>query len=113
MGIIKGDIIQTERPYDSAGVFYNAQWQPKSITLDNLFQIQDIIVIIGDFNAKVGDKRVEDVVGLTGVGTVNEHGSRLVECCQTNDFTITNTGIKTILGDSGLGRAPEIEVETK
>ncbi|GFO18500.1 gypsy retrotransposon integrase 1 [Plakobranchus ocellatus] len=46
---------------------------------------------MGDFNAKAGDERVEDVVGPSGVGTVNERGSRLIEWCQVNDFTITNT----------------------
>ncbi|GFO18086.1 craniofacial development protein 2-like [Plakobranchus ocellatus] len=46
---------------------------------------------MGDFNAKVGDERVEDVVGPSDIGTVNEHGSRLIEWCQVNDFTITNT----------------------
>ncbi|GFN85033.1 craniofacial development protein 2-like protein [Plakobranchus ocellatus] len=45
---------------------------------------------MGDFTAKVGDERVEDVVGPSGIGTVNEHGSRLIEWCQVNDFTITN-----------------------
>ncbi|GFO25759.1 craniofacial development protein 2-like [Plakobranchus ocellatus] len=46
---------------------------------------------MGDFNAKVGDEMVEDVVGPSGIGTVNERGSRLIEWCQINDFTITNT----------------------
>ncbi|GFO16576.1 craniofacial development protein 2-like [Plakobranchus ocellatus] len=46
---------------------------------------------MGDFNAKVGDERVEDVLGPSGIGTVNEQGSRLIEWCQINDFTITNT----------------------
>ncbi|GFN93081.1 craniofacial development protein 2-like protein [Plakobranchus ocellatus] len=74
---------------------------------------RDIIMIMGDFNAKAGDERV-DVVGPSGIGTVNELGSRLIEWCQINDFTITKIlGIKTTLGKSGLGRAPEIEVETK
>ncbi|GFO49382.1 craniofacial development protein 2-like [Plakobranchus ocellatus] len=63
---------------------------------------------MGDFNAKVGDERVKDFVGPSGIRTVNERGSSLIESCQINDFTF-----KTILGDSGLGRAPEIEVETK
>ncbi|GFO35775.1 craniofacial development protein 2-like [Plakobranchus ocellatus] len=62
---------------------------------------QDIIIVMGDFNAKVGDERV-DIVGPSGIGTVNERGSRLIEWCQINDFTITN--IKTTLGDSGLER---------
>ncbi|GFO29442.1 craniofacial development protein 2-like [Plakobranchus ocellatus] len=46
---------------------------------------------MGDFNAKVGDERVNVVVGPSGIGTVNERGSRLIEWCQVNDFTITNT----------------------
>ncbi|GFO49550.1 craniofacial development protein 2 [Plakobranchus ocellatus] len=46
---------------------------------------------MGDFNAKVRDERVEDVAGPSGIGTVNERGSRLIEWCQINDFTITNT----------------------
>ncbi|GFO17654.1 craniofacial development protein 2-like protein [Plakobranchus ocellatus] len=32
---------------------------------------QDIIIVMEDFNAKVGDERVEDVVGPSGKGTVN------------------------------------------
>ncbi|GFO04380.1 craniofacial development protein 2-like [Plakobranchus ocellatus] len=57
---------------------------------------------MGDFNAKVGDERVEDVVGPSGIGTVNERGSRLIEWCQVNDFTTTNTWFQNHLGDSGL-----------
>ncbi|GFO06712.1 craniofacial development protein 2-like protein [Plakobranchus ocellatus] len=40
---------------------------------------QDIIIVMGDFNAKVGDERVKDVVGPTSIWTVNERGSRLIE----------------------------------
>ncbi|GFO27458.1 craniofacial development protein 2 [Plakobranchus ocellatus] len=39
----------------------------------------------------VGDERVEDVVGPSGIGTVNERGNRLIEWCQVNDFTMTNS----------------------
>ncbi|GFN94856.1 craniofacial development protein 2-like [Plakobranchus ocellatus] len=38
---------------------------------------QDIIIVMGDFNAKVGDERVEDVVGPCGIGTVNERGNKV------------------------------------
>ncbi|GFN96948.1 craniofacial development protein 2-like [Plakobranchus ocellatus] len=50
---------------------------------------QDIIIVMGD----VGDERIENVVGPSGsnTGTVRERGSRLIERCQVNDFTITNT----------------------
>ncbi|GFO24907.1 craniofacial development protein 2-like protein [Plakobranchus ocellatus] len=46
---------------------------------------------MGDFNAKVEDERVPDVVRPSDIRTVNERGSRLIEWCQINDFTITNT----------------------
>ncbi|GFN82984.1 craniofacial development protein 2-like protein [Plakobranchus ocellatus] len=49
------------------------------------------MIVMGDFNAKVGDERKEDVVGPSGIGTVNERGSRLIEWCQVNEFIITNT----------------------
>ena len=52
---------------------------------------QDIKIIMGDFNAKVGDERVEDVVGPCGLGTLNERGSRLIDWCEMNNFFITNT----------------------
>ncbi|GFN98810.1 craniofacial development protein 2-like [Plakobranchus ocellatus] len=51
----------------------------------------DIMIVMGDFNAKVGDEREEDVVGPSGIWIVNGHGNRLIEWCQVNDFTITNT----------------------
>ncbi|GFO19383.1 craniofacial development protein 2-like protein [Plakobranchus ocellatus] len=46
---------------------------------------------MGDFNAKVWDGRIEDVVGPNGIWTVNEREGRLIEWCQINNFTITNT----------------------
>ena len=52
---------------------------------------QDIVLIIGDFNAKVGDEKVDDIVGQCGIGKLNGRGNKLIEWCQTNEFTITNT----------------------
>ncbi|GFO43223.1 craniofacial development protein 2-like protein [Plakobranchus ocellatus] len=73
---------------------------------------QVIIIVMGDFKAKVGDERVEDV-GPSGIGTVNERGSRLIEWCQVNEFTITNSSYQNTLGDNGLGRAPDIVKTSK
>lgn len=52
---------------------------------------QEIVIIMGDFNAKVGSKQVEDIVGPHGLGEQNERGEKLVEWAQTNDLVITNT----------------------
>ncbi|CAH1258964.1 Hypp2118 [Branchiostoma lanceolatum] len=56
---------------------------------------QDMVLVAGDFNAKVGAGRDEkEVCGPFGLGTANERGERLVEFCQDNGLYITNTGFK-------------------
>ena len=37
------------------------------------------VVIIGDMNARVGDSKVEGVVGKFGVSGANENGRKLIE----------------------------------
>lgn len=51
---------------------------------------------MADWNAKVGKVRVEEVVGPYGLGTPNERGVRLVQFCQENNLTVTNTWFKTL-----------------
>ena len=52
---------------------------------------QDIKIVMGDFNAKVGSERVENIVGPWGIGEENERGERLIEWCKENGFMISNT----------------------
>ena len=52
---------------------------------------QDPLTIMGDFNAKVGQRGDELSVGMHGTGNRNERGERLVEWCEMNNFTIGNT----------------------
>ncbi|GFO00900.1 hypothetical protein PoB_002740500 [Plakobranchus ocellatus] len=61
-----------------------------------------------DFNAKVGDERVEDVVGPSGIGTVIIGRGRSAKSVILQSQILRN---ETTLGDSGLGRAPQIEVD--
>ena len=53
----------------------------------------DILVIMGDFNAKVGEDRNgwEEVVGKYGLGVRNEAGERMLEFCDSNELRIMNT----------------------
>ena len=65
--------------------------------LDNILKsikTQDVTIIMGDFNAKVGDEKVEECTGGHGLGNRNERGDRLIEFCQNNNFVITNTLFK-------------------
>ena len=43
------------------------------------FSENERIVVLGDMNAKVGNRKVYKVVGKYGVPGVNENGERLVE----------------------------------
>ena len=54
--------------------------------------LQDVKIIMGDFNAKVGcDVPVKGVTGKHGLGECNERGQRLIDFCIDNKLTITNT----------------------
>ena len=47
--------------------------------------------IIGDWNAKVGNREIPEVTGKFGLGVQNEAGQRLTEFCQENALVIANT----------------------
>ncbi|GFR64021.1 endonuclease-reverse transcriptase [Elysia marginata] len=50
--------------------------------------------IMGDFNAKVGERGEEKSVGQHGLGIRNEKGEHLLEWCETNDLLIANICFK-------------------
>ena len=54
----------------------------------------DIKIVMGDFNAKVGEGRIGNIIGPHGLGEINESGERLVEWCAENEFVVTNTWFK-------------------
>ena len=43
---------------------------------------RDVLFIIGDWNAKVGNQETPGVTGKSGLGVQNEAGQRLIEFCQ-------------------------------
>ena len=51
----------------------------------------DILFIIGDWNAKVGIQEITGVTGKFGLGIQKEAGQRLIEFCQENALVIENT----------------------
>ena len=52
---------------------------------------KDVLFIIGDWNAKVGNQETPGVTGKFGLGIRNEVGQRLIEFCQENTLVIENT----------------------
>ena len=60
-------------------------------TFKNLHPKKDVLIIIGDWNAKAGSQETPGVTGKFGLGIWKEAGQRLIEFCQENALIITNT----------------------
>ncbi|XP_030752225.1 uncharacterized protein LOC115879469 [Sitophilus oryzae] len=54
----------------------------------------EITIILGDFNAKVGKGRVDDVAGAFGLGERNGRGELLLHFCKEENMVIKNTFYK-------------------
>ena len=54
----------------------------------------DVLYVIGDWNAKVGQDETNGTTGRFGLGERNERGDQLVEFCSRNDLQIMNTFFK-------------------
>ena len=62
--------------------------------LQNLLQLtqkEDILFVIGDWNAKVGSQETPGVTGKFSLGVRNEAGQRLTEFCRENALVTANT----------------------
>lgn len=54
----------------------------------------DLNIIMGDFNAKIGEGEQEDIIGKYGLGIRNERGDMLASFCVEKQLVITNTIFK-------------------
>ena len=54
-------------------------------------ELQDVLFIIGDWNAKVGSQETPGVTGKFGLGIQNKAGQRLIEVCRENILVIAST----------------------
>ncbi|XP_055384403.1 uncharacterized protein LOC129614040 [Condylostylus longicornis] len=52
---------------------------------------EDCLVVLGDFNAKVGNEEVNNVAGKYGLGQRNMRGSKLIDFCIENNLVVANT----------------------
>ena len=52
---------------------------------------KDVLFIIGDWNAKVGNQEIPGETGKFGLRVQNEAAQRLIEFCQENTLVIANT----------------------
>ncbi|XP_023234361.1 craniofacial development protein 2-like [Centruroides sculpturatus] len=54
----------------------------------------EITLVMGDYNAKIGEGKRSDLVGEHGLGISNQTGDRLYEFCQEREMVIANTWFK-------------------
>ena len=54
----------------------------------------DYLVVMGDWNAVVGEGEPDECVGQYGLGVRNNRGERLVEFCKQQQMLVTNTCFK-------------------
>ena len=66
--------------------FYEDLQDFLELTLKN-----DVLFIIGDWNAKVESQETPGVTGKFALGVWNEAGQRLIKFCQENTLVIANT----------------------
>ena len=52
------------------------------------------MVLLGDLNARVGNKVIEGIVGRHGVPLRNESGERLLEMCEEQELVVGNSWFK-------------------
>ena len=57
----------------------------------NLTPKKDVLIMIGDWNAKVGSQETPGVTGKFGLGIRNEVRQRLIKFCQENALVIANS----------------------
>ena len=74
---------------------------------------KDVVIVMGDFNAKIGHQTVEDVCRNFRLGERNEAGDRLAQICIEHKFTIMNTCLSNTRGACTLGHHPIDYIGTK
>ena len=57
----------------------------------NYVKGEENLIIMGDWNASVGEEQVDGIVGNYGLGDRNERGSRLIEFCAKNKLVVANS----------------------
>ena len=91
--IQKITIIQCYAPTNNAEPYEKEEFNNKPQAVVDKAPNRDILIVMGDFNAKVGQNNasIERIMGREGLGDVNENGEELVDFCALNGLSIDGT----------------------
>ncbi|XP_028649227.2 LOW QUALITY PROTEIN: uncharacterized protein LOC114645554 [Erpetoichthys calabaricus] len=86
---IKLNVIQSYAPTNDSDEKEKDQFYNRLQKIVETFRARDI-VIMGDFNAKIGPDNTgyEQVMGIHGLGVMNDNGERFTELCALNNLVI-------------------------
>ena len=79
----------TDHPDEEIEVFYE-----EITTAKKYAKSGEVMIIMGDFNAKLGKESHKPITGGYGLGEINERGMRLIEFCKETKMVVTNTFFK-------------------
>ena len=68
-------------------------WNDLGLLLGS-FASDEIVCVLGDLNARVGDGKIQGVIGDFGVPGMNESGVWMVDMCKQNEMVVCNTLFK-------------------
>ena len=90
-GLFNITIVQVYAPISNAEEA-EIEWFYEDLQdLLELIPKKEVLLIIGDWNARVGSQEIPGVTGKLGLGVQNEAGQRLIEFCQKSTLVIANT----------------------
>ena len=68
-------------------------YEQLQVTIESIKRT-DYLIVMGDFNAILGNEKVPCVTGAHGTGIRNNSGQRLLKFCSANYLFVTNTGFR-------------------
>ncbi|XP_071821535.1 craniofacial development protein 2-like [Apostichopus japonicus] len=88
---VKTTIIQVYAPTSAASDEDTQNFYGRLQDLVDSVPRGDALVIMGDWNAKIGEEPVAGISGRHGLGERNEAGERMLDFCEANRLVISNT----------------------
>ena len=89
--VIDTNIIQVYAPTEEATDADLIEFYTSLDKAKRMCNSQEVLMVMGDLNAKIGKGRDGDIIGPHGLGDRNERGNVWADWCRTNKLMISNT----------------------